>query len=239
MIFAVILAYNEEAALPGLLRALEERLAGEPHRFLVVDDGSRDGTAAAARQAARSLPVTLLGHPVNQGVGRAFDTGLRRACAEASDDDIVVTLEGDMTNDPACVPSMIERLRQGCDVVCASRYARGGAYVGFPLKRRILSLGANLAARWIIGIPGVKDYTLFCRAYRAEVLKRALARCGPRFIERRGFCANCEILLKVQRAGPVRCGEVPMVYRYDLKRGASSMKVLANLAEYWRLFRSA
>ncbi len=237
MIRIVILAYNEEFGLPGLAEALDGALRdGESYKILVVDDGSRDKTAEAARELAKRFPVELHQHPVNRGVAAAFHTGITAAVAASGPDDLVFTIEGDLTNDPRIIRRMAGRLRDGLDVVCASRYAPGGAYVGFPLKRRILSWGANLLARNFFRIEGVKDYTLFYRGYRASALKRALKVWGDRFIECRGFAANAEILVKVAASGPLRCGEVATVYRYDLKRGKSAMKVFRNLAEYGGLF---
>lgn len=237
MIRIVILAYNEEFGLPGLAEALDGVLrGGESYRILVVDDGSRDKTAEVARELAKRYPVDLLQHAVNRGVAAAFETGIRAAVAASGPDDLVFTIEGDLTNDPRIIRRMAGRLRDGLDVVCASRYEPGGAYVGFPLKRRLLSWGANLLARNFFRVPGVKDYTLFYRGYRAAALKRALDAWGEDFIECRGFAANAEILVKVAAAGPLSCGEVATVYRYDLKRGKSSMKVGRNLAEYAGLF---
>jgi dolichol-phosphate mannosyltransferase len=238
MITVVLLAYNEGDSLPGLVPELERILASEkePHRFVVVDDGSRDNTAVVARELADRFPLIVISHSTNLGVAKAFDSGLRFALNGAAPDDLIFTMEGDKTNDPACLPEMIGRLREGCDVVCASRQAPGGAYVGFPIKRHLLSLGANLLTRLVFRVPGVLDYTIFYRGYRASVLARAVASFGDRFIECRGFVSNAEILLKLSKAGPLRCAETPMIYRYDLKPGASSMRVTKNLMEYLQLF---
>lgn len=238
MIYVVILAYNEEASLPELLSGLSKALAGqpEPFRFVVVDDGSQDGTARAVLSLSEKFPLTPLSHPVNLGVAKAFNTGLRHVSQEASPSDFVVTMEGDKTNDPSCVPLMVEKLKEGFDVVCASRYRPGGGYVGFPLQRHLFSLGANHIARLLLRIPGVRDYTIFFRAYRAQALKQTLEKYGPRFIECRGFASNAEILVKVVKAGAQRCAEVPTVYRYDLKPGKSKMRVWINLKEYLSLF---
>lgn len=238
MISVILLAYNEEASLPLLIPELESTLSAipGPHRFIIVDDGSRDRTAEIAAGLAKDYPVILASHPVNMGVAKAFDTGLRLALRDAAPEDLIFTLEGDRTNDPACIPEMVRLLRAGRDIVCASRYHPGGSYIGFPLKRRILSVGANFLARVIFRVPGVKDYTIFYRGYRAAVLKRALEAYGERFIECRGFASNAEILVKTAKAGPLNCAEVAMIYRYDLKRGVSNMKVAKNLVEYLKLF---
>jgi dolichol-phosphate mannosyltransferase len=229
MISVVLLAYNEEESLPRLIPRIVEVLKplGKPSRVVVVDDGSKDRTAAVAEQHG----AVVLRHGVNKGVAKGFDTGLRFCAQDGKAGDLVFTMEADVTNDPAAIPEMTRALETH-DVVCASRYQDGGAYVGFPLKRRIFSWGANTLARLCCRVPGVRDYTYFYRGYRVEALQRALAFHGERFIERRGFAANAEILVKCAAAGTLRCAEVPSVYRFDLRPGASKMKVWRNTLEY-------
>lgn len=237
----VILARDEEKNLPGLLESLAAvlRREPEPFRLLVVDDGSRDGTAAACAKAAASLPVACVSHAGCLGVGRAFDTGLRYALREGAPGGFVLTMEGDGSNDPATLPAMLARLRAGADVVNASRHCAGGSYVGFPPLRRALSGAANRLAGLFLRVPGARDYTLFYRGYRDEALRRAAARFGDGLIESRGFTANAELLAKVAAAGAGRCAEVPTAYRYDLKRSPSRLRVSAVLPEYIRLFWTA
>lgn len=238
MIHCLLLAYNEEGGIGPSLERLNELLrgAGEPFRLYVVDDGSKDRTAEVVREAAKALPVTLLQHRTNLGVARGFDTGLRHIAKAARPDDAIVTLEGDNTNDPEFLHDMLRLIRSGSDVVCASRYIRGGRYVGFPLKRRIFSFGANWLMRLAFPVDGVRDFTIFFRAYRARAIQAAILHYGDKFIERAGFTANAEILYKVNAASEIRASEVPLVYRYDRKKGGSKMKVGNNLKEYGRLF---
>lgn len=234
MIDVVLLAYNEEEPLSRLVPRLRSilDLFGRPYRLVVVDDGSRDGTAQVTRSLGKDdRRVVLLQHEVNKGVARAFDTGLRWCVRNGAPGDLILTMEADITNDPATMPDMI-RLLETYDVVCASRYAEGGAYVGFPWRRRLFSWGANRLARLCCRVPGVRDYTFFYRGYRFEALERALAFHGDRFIERRGFAANAEILVKLAKAAPLRCAEVPSAYRFDWRPGASKMKIWRNTFEY-------
>ena len=129
--------------------------------------------------------LEILSHGTNRGVAAAFDTGLRYATEISAPDDVIITIEGDGTNGLATLAPIIALMREGYDVVCGSRYIRGGAYVGFPLGRHVWSLGANLIMQWYCGLRPVKDYTLFYRGYRAALLQEAFQRYGRRFIAAR------------------------------------------------------
>ena len=99
-----------------------------------------------------------------------------------------------------------------------------------------LSRAANLMLRLFCRIRGVRDYTIFYRAYRAGPLRRALEAYGDRFTSVGGFACNAEMLL---RLGPFirRVREVPFIYDYGVKKGASSMSIGGNLRSYFHLFR--
>jgi dolichol-phosphate mannosyltransferase len=231
----VVLAYNEEAGIGENLAAIRE--LGLPDlEVLVVDDGSTDRTESIVRQMKAQMPLDLLSHEINRGVGAAFDTGLRHAASVSRPSDFIITIEGDGTNSLQTLAPIVSLLEQGYDVVCGSRYVPGGGYRGFPLKRRVFSVGANLVMRWYCGLAPVRDYTLFYRGYRAEVLQEAFRRYGRTFIQSRGFFANIEILVKLSRLRPLRAVETPVVYDYGAKRSRSSMRVWKNLAEYLRFF---
>jgi len=231
----VVLAYNEEAGIGQHLAAIRD--LGLPElEIIVVDDGSTDGTESIVRHLKETMSLELLSHEVNRGVAAAFDTGLRHAAAISRPADLIITIEGDGTNGLDALRPIIELLSGGCDVVCGSRYVPGGGYAGFPLTRRIFSVGANLVMRVYCHLPPVKDYTLFYRGYRAEILQEAFRRYGRRFIEAKGFFANIEILVKLSRLRPLRAAETPVVYNYGAKRSRSKMRVWRNLAEYLRFF---
>ncbi len=229
MIRLVLPAYDEREALPRLLARFADLSRSDPSldlAFVVVDDGSRDGTADVARAASRGLRVRILAHETNQGLGFSLRDGLAAALAEAGDDDVIVTMDADDTHPADLLPAMLAAVSRGADVAIASRFRPGARVVGVSPGRRVLSGAAAVLARLMFPTPGVRDFTCGYRAYRADVLRRARERFGDAFIAASGFQAQCDILLKLRALSPsVRFAEVPLVLRYDRKPGASKMKV--------------
>jgi dolichol-phosphate mannosyltransferase len=222
-------AFNEEQDLPGLLHRIKDALANwADYRVLIVDDGSQDRTAAIVREAARWMPVTLIQHPHNMGLGAAIRTGLKAA---ASLDGTVVTLDADNSQDPELIRRMVETVALGADVVIASRFQPGAREVGVPAHRLVLSHVSSAGIRLLVRYPGARDYTCGFRAYRVETLRRLVDRYGDNFVRENGFSCMLELLLNFRRIG-AKVAEVPLVLRYDLKVGASKMRIFRTMWRY-------
>ncbi len=127
----LIPAYNEEEALPGLLAEVREHLPGAA--VAVVDDGSADGTAAAARACG----ARVLRLPCNLGVGPAVQTGFKDALESGYD--YLLRLDADGQHPPAEARKLVEAmLRHPTDLVVGTRYGEGSTYHGNWLRRRVL-----------------------------------------------------------------------------------------------------
>ena len=224
-VFLALPAYNEEHGLPALFEQFRDAMtrAGLPFRVVVVDDGSRDGTADVVRRWSERMTIDLTRHAVNCGLGETIRDALRRAAELAGDDDVIVTMDADNTHPPALIPDMLARLREGHDLVIASRYRPGAAVVGLSPFRKCMSLGARLLFQAVFPISGVRDYTCGFRAYRARLVKQAFAQLNGSLVTERSFACMAEILLKCSRMQARMC-EVPLVLRYDQKKSASKMK---------------
>jgi dolichol-phosphate mannosyltransferase len=195
-----------------------------PYRVLAVNDGSADATVDVVRGFAAKMPVVLIEHDRNRGLAEAMRTGFAAALRDCAENDIVLVMDADNTHNPELFVRMIRMVREGNDVVIASRYQPGARVVGVPAFRQFLSSGGSLLCRMIFPIQNVRDYTCGFRAYRGSILRAAVARFGEGFIEERGFSCMVDILLKL-RALDAIMAEVPLVLRYDLKKGASKMDV--------------
>jgi len=231
MVWVVLPAYNEEENLPDLLRQLAA--LGQELRVVVVDDGSTDRTGAVVGAWPGPLRPTLVRHEQNLGLGRAIRTGLWYVLERAAPGDLLVTLDADGSHLPAQIPDLVAAV-ETADLAIASRYRRGARVEGVPPVRRLLSLGARLLLSVLFPLPGVRDFTCGFRAYRVELLQEAQRRYGDRLVESQGFAVMTELLVKLRGLHP-RVREVPIVLRYDLKRGRSKLPPLRTVAQYLRM----
>jgi dolichol-phosphate mannosyltransferase len=227
----VLPAYNEAEHLPALLAALRETMDdnGIAYEVIVVDDGSRDRTGEVVEAHAGELPVVLIRHAVNQGLGATIRDGLLAALERAAARDVVVTMDADDTHMPGLIVQMVRMIGEGYDVVIASRYRAESRLYGVPLHRRAMSRAASLLLRVIFPIRGVRDFTCGYRAYRADVLRRAVDRYHDEFVNQDGFQCMVDILLKL-RPMHLIFGEVPLLLRYDRKGGDSKMDIASTAA---------
>lgn len=146
-----------------LVDAVREALDGWSWELLLVDDGSSDATAEIASSAARRdgrIRVVRLAR--NYGQAAAMQVGFERACGR-----IVVTMDGDLQNDPRDIPRLLERLDEGYDLVAGHRVDRKDAFLTRTLPSRV----ANALIRWITGT-SLRDNGCSLKAYRREVLER-------------------------------------------------------------------
>jgi dolichol-phosphate mannosyltransferase len=230
----VIPAYNEAENVPGLFADLVPRARELGAQVIVVDDGSSDGTAEAVEAHGDALPLALVRHDRNRGLGAAIDTGLRAALRESADDDAIVTLESDNTSDLDDLPEMLARFEAGCDVVLASPHAPGGAILGVARWRLWASRAVSEGFRVVGGLREVHTLSSLYRVYRAGALMRAAETHGRLLVRERGFAANVELLLKLHAQG-ARIAEVPTVNDWRKRRGQSSLRVGPTAAAYLRL----
>jgi glycosyltransferase involved in cell wall biosynthesis len=160
----VVPLYNEEGSLPHLIDQLLQALRplGRSFELVLVDDGSRDGTAAVLRDRASQVPE-LVAVLLRRNYGQ---TAAMAAGFDASRGSVLVTLDGDLQNDPADIPLLLRQLEEGnLDLVSGWRHQRQDHAV----SRLLPSLLAN---RLIAAVTGVRlhDYGCSLKAYRREVV---------------------------------------------------------------------
>ena len=159
----VVPLYNEEESLPHLLEQLLQALRPSDERFelVLVNDGSSDRTAEVLEQLSREVPE-LVAVLLRKNYGQ---TAAMAAGFDVAQGAVIVSLDGDLQNDPADIPMLLAKLREGYDLVSGWRHQRQDA----ALQRKLPSRIAN---RLIGRVTGVKlhDYGCSLKAYRREVL---------------------------------------------------------------------
>ena len=234
MIWVVFPAWNEEKVIRPTLLALWQAYRGRDEKYtaVLVDDGSTDRTVAEAQAAVADsngeMPLQVLSHGVNQGLGAGLRTGIYWVLDHAADDDILVTLDADNTHSPALIPELVKRVRDGADLSIASRYRSGAEVHGVPGHRRALSDVASVLFSTIYPIPGVRDYTCCFRAYRIPLLRRARAVYGDQLCTARGFEAVMDLLLRLGPLG-MKVDEMGFVLDYGDRVGQSKMKIVKTI----------
>ena len=163
-ISVVVPIYNENKNLPALHASVTWALEqfGRSYELLLVDDGSTDGSRLLLAQISAADPrVRPVFFRRNAGQTAAMAAGFDRVRG-----DIVVTMDGDLQNDPSDIPRLIERLEQGYDIVCGWRRFRQDAWLTRLLPSRI----ANKLISWVTNVP-IHDTGCSLKVYRAWVVR--------------------------------------------------------------------
>lgn len=165
LVSAVVPVYEEEENVAPLVQGIAGALRplGRPFEIVIVDDGSRDETVAALRALLPETPeLVVVRLRRNFGQTAALQAGLDRARGE-----VIVTLDGDLQNDPRDIPRLLERIEAGADVVSGWRKNRQDKLV----VRKVPSWLANRLIRLVTRVP-IHDQGCSLKAYRREVIEK-------------------------------------------------------------------
>ena len=201
MLSIVVPVYNEEENVRPLFEKIQAvcETIGDTYEVLFVDDGSSDATFAVLSELSKRVPqVVVIRFKENAGQTAAMAAGFEFARGER-----IVSMDGDLQNDPVDVPKLLEKLDEGYDLVCGWRKERQDKF----LTRRVPSIVAN----WIIGkVTGVPIHDNGCslKAYRASVIKQVqLYGEMHRFIPAMSTVAGARIAEMVVTHHPRRFGQ--------------------------------
>ncbi|BAM00367.1 MULTISPECIES: polyprenol monophosphomannose synthase [Caldilinea] len=199
----IVPTYNERENLARLVGRLRG-LSGDVH-VLIIDDASPDGTGAIADALAAGDPgVRVLHRPGKLGLGTAYRAGFRYGIEQGYA--YICTMDADFSHSPESLPSLLDMAADGYDLVIGSRYVPGGAVVGWPVLRKLISYTANALAHTVLGI-SARDCTAGFRCYRRRVLDAL----DLDAIFSSGYSFLIEMAFIVERAG-FRVGEIPITF---------------------------
>ena len=208
----VVPTYNERDNLAWVVGRL--RSANPDVDVLVVDDGSPDGTGEVADELAAADPhVKVLHRTEKAGLGAAYLHGFSVALEAGYD--VVGEMDADGSHQPEQLPLLLAALADA-DLVIGSRWVSGGSVVNWPLSRKVLSVGGNLYARLLLGIP-LRDVTAGYRVFRRTTLEAV----DLASVQSAGYIFQTDLAFRTLRAG-LRVVEVPIEF-VERVRGESKM----------------
>ena len=211
----VLPTYEEATNIREAIVRLRAALPGAD--VLVVDDNSPDGTADVAKATGEEVgQVDVSVRPGKTGLGSAYRHGFEIALARGYD--VVGQMDADLSWSESALPTMLERLEAGADLVIGSRYAPGGHIPHWPWHRRAMSKYGNKYACVVLGLP-ISDATSGFRLLRTDALRR-----NDLYATRsRGYGFMIETAYRMHRGG-ARIEEVPVTF-VDRVRGQSKLSL--------------
>lgn len=196
LLSVVIPAYNERQYIVEVLGRIRKQNRF-PKEIIIVDDGSRDGTAAILRALARTGEIRLIEHPCNRGKGAALRSGLQEARG-----DIILFQDADLELDPADYPRLIKPILSGnAEVVYGSRFL--GRKNKVPWSNLAANRALTLATNYLFGAALTDEATGY-KVFRRDVIL-------PLSLRSNGFEICPEITAKLLKAG-YKIVEVPVSY---------------------------
>lgn len=222
-VHVVIPAHHEEASIGKVLLTLETVEC--PLYVTVVCDSAQDPTYVAVDDVRPDLSyrITKTVNQFGNGALNAIKTGLVKT--EPGDPAVVVMADG--CDELFLIDQMYYLIEKGFDVVCASRYMRGGRQIGGQFLKKILSRGAGLTFRWLTRI-GTHDLTNSFKMYSSQVLESVQVESIG------GFEIGMEITVKAFRAG-FKITELPTTWT-ERTAGVSRFKFRKWIPHYWRWY---
>jgi dolichol-phosphate mannosyltransferase len=227
----IVPAYNEEDNIAETVKALQELRDKIPmaYRIIVVNDRSEDKTQEIVEQLLATYKnLILVNRKGNHGLGRCINRGL-----EELKEGYVVIVMADLADDIEDIPRMLQVLDKGYDLVCGSRYTRGGD-ANHDLKiKGILSFLLGRCLHWFTGLPTV-DATNAYKMYRTHILEQV------GILRSDNYASGMEVTMKAYVHG-FRVTEIPTIWR-DRSFGSSHFRIFKAAPEYlkwttWGFFK--
>lgn len=221
MITIVIPVYNEGENIKTAVELIEKEVK-VPFQINVIYDFDEDTTV----EPAGKLNVNLIKNKYGRGVLNAIKTGL-----ETADGEFVIVTMADLSDPPEVINDMVKSAEENnADIVCGSRYMKGGKQYGGPLLKGLMSKYAGLSLHYLAGLP-VHDVTNSFKLYRKSFLN------SVEIESTGGFELGIELVVKAFKKG-YKVTEVPTTWR-DRSAGKSNFKLVEWLPKYLKWYFEA
>ncbi|GHT40418.1 glycosyl transferase [Bacteroidia bacterium] len=216
----VIPVYNEAGNITTAINRIEAEVT-VPHEVFIVYDMDEDTTVPVVRKIAGNYKnsISLVKNKYGRGVLNAIKTGL-----EAAKTEFVIVTMADLSDPPEVMNAMLRQAQtEKSDLVCGSRYMKGGKQIGGPFLKGLFSRVAGVSLHWLTRIP-THDISNSFKMYRKAMLDTIAIE------SKGGFEIGMEITVKAYLAG-YKITEVPTTWR-DRTDGESNFKLWAWLPNY-------
>ena len=218
--------YNEIKNIGSLVEQVFE--LDPKYHLLIVDDNSPDGTAVKVKKLQSNYPnLHLEERPGKAGLGTAYLFGFKWALKNHYDN--VVQIDADLSHDPKDIPRLVLALKDH-DLIIGSRYIHGVSVVNWPIRRLILSYGANMYSRFITGMP-INDGTGGFKAWRGTLLDSI----ELKKVRSQGYSFQIEMNFRAWRLD-AKIKEEPIIF-VDRTIGESKMSKSIMYEAIWMVWR--
>jgi len=218
--------YNERKNIQLLVKKVLD--LNPDYHLLVVDDNSPDGTAELVKDLQKSYTnLHLEVRPGKAGLGTAYLFGFKWALENGYE--AIVQMDADLSHDPNDVPRLVSELKDN-DLVIGSRYVEGVSVVNWPIRRLILSYGANMYSRTITGMP-INDGTGGFKAWRKDLLEKI----DLDDVRSQGYSFQIEMNFRAWRK-EARIKEMAIIF-VDRTIGESKMSKAIMYEAIWMVWR--
>ena len=218
--------YNERKNIQRLVEQVFN--LNSDYHLLVIDDNSPDGTAKKVEELQTLFPnLHLEKRPGKAGLGTAYLFGFHWALD--NDFDAFVQIDADLSHNPKDIPRLVSNLEEN-DLVIGSRYVEGISVVNWPIRRLILSYGANMYSRLITGMP-INDGTGGFKAWRSSLMEKIdLSK-----VKSQGYSFQIEMNFRAWRLGAT-IKEESIIF-VDRTIGESKMSSTIMYEAIWMVWR--
>ena len=217
----IIPAYNEQENIAEIIKKIEATL-DISYELVVVNDYSTDKTQRLVESLLDEYKnISLIDNKFEPGFANAIKTGFLSAKAG-----VVVPVMGDLCDDLETIKKMYLKIIDGYDIVCASRYSKGGRRLGGSKLKAFLSCWGGRSISYFVGIP-TKDIANAFKMYKKKVIESI-------DIKSKGFEVSMELPIKAYYLG-FKITEVPTTWR-ERTKGESSFKVFKLLPRYLSIY---
>ena len=225
MLDIVVPVYNEALNIENCLNELSRKIA-IPFRVMIVYDFHEDNTLPVLETIKNNykFQINLVKNNIGRGPLNAIKAGFQASKSEA-----VLVLMADLADDVKIVDDMYHLFEKGIDIVCGSRYMKGGKHRGGPLLKGILSRYAGISLHYLTGIP-TKDATNSFKLYSRRVIQIPIESVG-------GFELGMELVIKAYFKGYM-IAELPSTWR-ERTAGKSRFDMKKWIPQYLKWYMKA